>query len=137
MTALPEIRIVVTEPHKPSVVKMVSNTLEALQREVGGNLELHHFANLTLPCMMHCWINEDGKRLGLKPNLVADSGEVILGNVVTSKSAALSSKEIGLTERDARFACLFLDHLRGIKSEPPPNRLDEPCFRPSRPEEKS
>lgn len=113
MSALPEIRIVVAEPHKPAVVKMVSDTLEALQKEIGGNLELYRLHALRLKGI-HCYINEDGIQLNLEPNLALRGDGFILGNIIASKADA-AGKELGLTEREALFARVSLDVLRGLK----------------------
>jgi hypothetical protein len=110
---LKEIRIVVAAPGTRAVIKTVPNTVETLQAEVGGNLELYRAPSLRTEDV-HCYINEDGKRLDLEPNLSIGVGSFIVGNVVASK-VDLSGEEIGLTERDAKFACLVLDTLRGLK----------------------
>jgi len=108
-----EICIVVAAPSTRAVVKTVPNTVEALQAEVGGNLELYR-ASVLRSKDIHCYINEDGARLGLKPNLSIGIGSFIVGNVVASKVNS-EGEEIGLTERDAKLTCLILDTLRGIK----------------------
>jgi len=111
---LKEIRIVVAAPSTRAVVKMIPNTVEALQAEVGGYLELYRAPALRSK-NIHCWINEDGARLGLKSNLSMGVGSFIVGNVVASKAHPISGAEAGLSERDAKFVCLVLDTLRGLK----------------------
>jgi hypothetical protein len=109
-----QIRIVVAAPSTHAVVKMIPDTLKALQGEVAGDLELYRH-----PAMqsegIHFYINENGAnpRLGLKPNLPNGIDSFIVGNIVASKVTP-GGVEVGLTEREAKFACLVLDTLRGL-----------------------
>jgi len=109
-----EIRIVVAAPRTRAIVKMVPDTLEAPQKEVAGDLELFRPSALRSEGI-HCYINENGANpaLGLKPNLPNGTNSFIVGNIVASKATA-DGAEIGLTEREAKFACLVLDALRGL-----------------------
>ncbi len=106
------IRIVVAAPGASAVVKMIDNTLEAISSEVGGYLEMFRFEALMERHRIHCYIHEEGKLKGGKPN-VAIPGDVIVGNIIASKSDS-DGKEMGLSESEAKFACLYLNHLRGL-----------------------
>ena len=70
------LRVVVKEPGKIAEVRDVPNTLEALQELVGGFIEPIHLANKVIAL-----VNEDGKHLGLQPNL-GIPGDVLMGPVV-------------------------------------------------------
>jgi hypothetical protein len=106
------IRVVVAAPHKPAITKTIPNTLEAMSQEVGGHIEIFRFDGLMDHHRIHCYIHEEGKLKGDSLNLVIP-GDVIVGNIIASKSDS-DGKEIGLSEREAKFACLYLNNLRGL-----------------------
>lgn len=64
------------KPGKAPEACEVENSLEALQAEVGGYIESFQF---TSDCTL--LINEDGKNLGLAPNLYV-LGELLVGTVL-------------------------------------------------------
>ena len=68
------IRVLVVAPGEKSVAKEIPNTLESLQKEVGGNIEVIYPFND--PVGIVC--NEEGKFLGLPLNraLRDEAGEI-------------------------------------------------------------
>ena len=64
------------KPGKAPEACEVENSLEALQAEVGGSIESFQFAS---DCTL--LINEEGKNLGLTPNLYV-LGELLVGTVL-------------------------------------------------------
>lgn len=58
-----EIRVLVIEPDKPPYEKVIPNTLEAMQKTIGGHIEL-----ITLSDTANILYQEAGKILGLQPN---------------------------------------------------------------------
>ena len=72
-----KIKEIIKRPdEKKGHVTFVSNTLENLQRNVGGNIEVFRFAS---DCAVIC--NEDGKMLGLESNCVC-VGELFVGDIL-------------------------------------------------------
>lgn len=54
----------------------IDNSLEAMQKLVGGYIEVvHMFDNVCMVC------NEEGKLMGLEPNLVLRNGDVVVGDI--------------------------------------------------------
>ncbi len=53
----------------------VSNTLENLQKTVGGNIEIVNYKNVLIIC------NESGKLLGLEPNIYL-LNDMIVGDII-------------------------------------------------------
>jgi hypothetical protein len=107
------LRIVVAAPKKQAIIKTIPNTLEAITAEISGPLELIRLDGLR-PRGIHCYINENGKLTNppLAPNL-AIPGDTVVGNIVASKSNT-EGEEVGLTEREAKFTCIYLNALRGL-----------------------
>ena len=67
----PLLRVLVVEPMKPCRVQEIPNTLEAMQKIVGGYIEaVYPFPDAVIVC------NEDGKGLGLPYNrpLMGENG---------------------------------------------------------------
>ena len=76
-------RVVLVEPGKPAISKELPNRLEVLQQEVGGWIEAVYLADDDA-CMI---VNEEGKLLGMKPNILMKNGDgsvydVLCGNVL-------------------------------------------------------
>ena len=70
------IRAILKEPSKPPEVIIIENTLSALQKAVGGHIEVVSFASDA------CFIcNEEGRLLGLEPNAEL-LGVDFVGNVL-------------------------------------------------------
>lgn len=54
----------------------IDNSLEAMQKLVGGYIEVvYMFDNVFMVC------NEEGKLIGLEPNLVLGNGDVVVGDI--------------------------------------------------------
>lgn len=54
----------------------IDNSLEAMQKLVGGYVEVvYMFDNVFMVC------NEEGKLMGLEPNLVLRNGDVVVGDI--------------------------------------------------------
>lgn len=69
-------KVIIKKPNeKYGVLTNIDNTLETLQEIVGGYIEVVPFKN----CLVVC--NEDGKLLGLEPNLQFGF-DVIVGTIV-------------------------------------------------------
>lgn len=97
-----KIRLMIKEPYKVPYEAEIENTLEEFQRIVGGYIE-------TFPCpgvpeaMIIC--NEEGKILGLDPNLFAMS-DVIAGTVIVVGN--VGDKFVSLTDRQRNYAWVSL-----------------------------
>jgi len=71
------IQVVVKEPGKDPVTKMIAGTLESVQAEVGGYIEPHSIGRFVMYC------DEDGKMKGLAPNVFdICHGDILVGNVI-------------------------------------------------------
>ena len=75
-----KIKVLVKRPDEHCVLKEIPNTLEAFQLIVGGWIEVIPMDELGRDGII-CVCNEDGKLLGLEPNLFAN-GDTIVGTVV-------------------------------------------------------
>ena len=73
------IKAVIQRPGQISQIITIPNTLEALQQLVGGYIE-----TLTLPDGFVIICNEEGRYLGLQPNVNTYAG-VIVGNIIITK----------------------------------------------------
>ena len=90
-----EIIVVVKTPGEKAKMDTISNSLEGMQKVVGGNIEYVPWGNFDLYC------NEEGKLNGLEPNLYnAVPGDVVVGTVFVSKAnedgeaVSLSKEEV-------------------------------------------
>lgn len=68
--------ILFKEPGAPCEVREIPNELETLQELVGGYVE-----TVPLEEALIFLVNEDGKLLGLEPNVVAPSLDVLVGDI--------------------------------------------------------
>lgn len=66
-------RVIIKEPGKLGYAKDIPNTLEALQAEVGGYIEVVHINGLLVAV-----INEEGRLMNLKENICGLVGTVVL-----------------------------------------------------------
>ena len=93
-----EIRVVVKNVGEPPRVQIIENELEVIQGIVGGYIE-----TFPLTDDIYIILNEEGKLMGLEPNLVVpchnNQTEVIVGNVIL----------VSIEESD--FAGLSIEHL--------------------------
>ena len=87
------IRVVVKNPREPAKIVMIENSLDALQKLVGGSIE----AIRPFP-RVHAYVNEEGKLLGLLANFSYGS-DVIAGPAVFSKADA-EGEEIGFEDEE-------------------------------------
>ena len=72
-----KIKVIIKRPdERKGHVTFISNTLENLQRTVGGPIEVFRFAS---DCAIIC--NEEGKIQGLEPNCVC-VGELFVGDII-------------------------------------------------------
>ena len=72
-----KIKVIIKRPdERKGHVTAISNTLENLQRTVGGPIEVFRFAR---DCAIIC--NEEGKIRGLEPNCVC-VGELFVGDII-------------------------------------------------------
>ena len=69
-------KVVRKKPGMPPEIVYVDNTLEALQKEVGGYIQAVPFST---DCAIIC--NEEGKLIPLRPNL-AFCGDVLFGTIL-------------------------------------------------------
>jgi hypothetical protein len=74
-----KIRVVIKEPEKLPTVTYIENSLESFQKIVGGYIEYYRLFE-SRP-LLGIYINEEGKLLGLEPNLYT-GGDFIVGTVV-------------------------------------------------------
>jgi len=77
------LKVVLVEPGKPATSKELPNRLEVLQQEVGGWIEAVYLPDDDA-CMI---VNEEGKLLGMKPNILLKNSDgtaydVLCGNVL-------------------------------------------------------
>lgn len=71
-------RVIIALPGKPAETREIDNTLESLQKLVGGYIEVLSpvwFEDMALIC------NEEGKLLGLPPNRIIKS-DIIAGPLI-------------------------------------------------------
>ena len=90
------IKAVIQRPGQISQIITIPDTLEALQQLVGGYIE-----TLTLPDGFVIICNEEGRYLGLQPNVNTYAG-VIVGNIIITK--AEGEDFASLTPEQIQFA---------------------------------
>lgn len=92
------IKVVIVEPMKPARVETIPNTLEELQRLVGGYVEPVREEGFDI------LINEDGKNLDLQPNFALYGGfDYIAGTAVFAGVNYSKGEWISLTESQIDF----------------------------------
>ena len=101
------IKVLVKEPGKPSEVREIENTLEAMQQIVGGRIEGVYISD-----GVYCYINEEGKLKDLAPNFVLPlrntaGFDIICGAAVFFR-AGLEGNETDLTFSDILRMKYFL-----------------------------
>lgn len=96
-----KITAVVKEPGKPAEIVKIENTLEVLQRIVGGQIEVIHVLN---DIVMVC--NEEGKLEDLQPN-IAMPNDVVVGTVIALGTDGDEFR--GLTDEESVFVREYLD----------------------------
>jgi hypothetical protein len=120
------ILVVVADPGQPAKMVRIegdhSTQLFTLQAAVGGHLEMVWLDSLAqnrreqpigADSGVHLYVNEDGKALGLPPNLELPPYDLLVGPLVASKTDR-DGNEAGLTGDEAVHVIRELDRLRGI-----------------------
>ena len=72
-----KITIAIKDPSRNWRKGCVENTLEAFQKIVGGYIE--HFEDTVSG--IHFFCNEEGKMLGMAPNVILLNGDVVVGTI--------------------------------------------------------
>ena len=96
------VKVLGLKPGELPELWIIENTLEALQRCVGGYVEAHQIGDLTLLC------NEDGCQLGLAPNRVI-VGNLYRGTVVLIKTGK-SGNTVSMTQKAIREGMLIFGY---------------------------
>lgn len=96
------VTIAVKEPSKAWEIREVEDTLKSYQDIVGGYIE--NFLRTSTGVLMFC--NEEGKLLNLKPNLLTESGDLIVGTVFAVRS-----------DEEGEFASLTKEDLLHLRAE--------------------
>lgn len=85
-------RIIYKEPGKPARTMVIDGSLQTMQQLVGGYIEHVHVKN-----SVGVLVNEDGKSLGLEPNLLT-AYDVLRGPVIFIGEGEEDFR--GLTDRE-------------------------------------
>ncbi len=107
-----KIKVIIKQPHRVPYSTNISNTLENLQRTVGGYIELLR-PDLGVPRMAFI-VNKEGKLRGLHPNFQV-YGEVIAGTAVflglTAGKDGIEFDDIPMTFKEFKemFPMLWLN----------------------------
>lgn len=100
------ITVVVAAPHERAEVRAIPNTLEAMQRIVGGYIEeLPRWGDIG-GCVVV--VNEEGRPQGLQPNREWPSGSELLGTFIVTKHGP-NADYVSLTEGEAAEIVRLLD----------------------------
>lgn len=94
------------EPRKMPQVITIDNTLEELQKHVGGYIEFVYLPGWPNVCLV---VNEEGRLIGLPPNRYVN-GELLVGNILV-----LGLKNADTTSLDEKSINEFKKYF-GIKS---------------------
>lgn len=101
------IKAVVKRPNEDSEIVEIENSLESLQSIVGGWIE-------RVPSIFNpkydLYCNEEGKLMGLPPNIITRGTDVVVGTVVVVSSNSKGAT-IGLEQGDAERIKIILDAL--------------------------
>ena len=85
------IEILYKEPNKNPVKRKIPNTLEEMQKIVGGYIEVVGYKDALLIC------NEEGKLMGLEPN-ISLGNDIICGSFFIAGDDCENADFISLTE---------------------------------------
>lgn len=102
-----EIQVVTKYPGLPAEIQTIENTLESLQKAVGGDIE---YVGGLFPYPTGLYCNAVGKLDGLSPNIVLPNGDFVAGPVIVV-SADEYGNEISLTDSQANRAVNLLNSL--------------------------
>jgi hypothetical protein len=100
-----EIRAVVKNPREKAQIVTIEDSLESLQKCVGGDIE---WVGGIFPHPIGLYANEEGKLIGLEPNIVLPSGDYVAGSIVVV-STDKEGNTIGLEGDVAYRVALILD----------------------------
>ena len=93
-----EMKVLYKRPGFPPVTREIENSLEDLQRMVGGYIEVVRLDDILII------VNEEGKNLGLPPNFYVEAiDDMIVGPAVFVRSTEEESASIG--DNDAKWIC--------------------------------
>lgn len=103
------ILVIVRDPGQPARVERIEPTLAEFQRLVGGPVEFVRLASDGRHGYLGAYVNEEGVRLGLRPNVtLATRGDVAVGPIVLSRADA-TGEDIGVEEGEADTMRAMLD----------------------------
>lgn len=114
-----EMRVLVKEPGKEPEIRNIKKTLDGMQAVVGGNIEFLAFNGLT-EHQITVYGNEDGKALGLAPNVALPmwtgvyAPDMLVGTIFICGSK--NYDDVSLTEAEEKIAREWLAKLPGAKS---------------------
>jgi hypothetical protein len=98
------ILVIVRDPDQPARVERIEPTLAEFQRLVGGNIEC-----VSMGRTLGAYVNEDGVRLGLRPNVTLRArGDVVAGPIVLSRADA-TGEDIGVDNDEVEALRAMLD----------------------------
>ena len=105
------ITVIVRDPGQPARVERIEPTLAEFQRLVGGSIEAVQINGVP------AYVNEDGVRLGLRPNVtLRERGDVVVGPVVLSMVDA-AGEDIGVSAESVGYLRAMLDGMAVVEAE--------------------
>lgn len=108
------ITVVHQEPGQLAQIKVVSNTLEAFNKLVGGYLEAIPLPIELRKLGVHAYVNEEGKLLRLPLNKKLDYiSSVLVGPWFFSKTDE-EGEDIGLTPKEAELVRQLVDKIPNV-----------------------
>lgn len=100
-----EIKVVIKKPRDKMQITTISNTLENFQHIVDGYIEcIRPLKNKKIVAVL----NDFGKYLDFEPNFVYAGTDVVVGNVIFTKST-VAGDFVSLTEQDIKQIEKFLE----------------------------
>lgn len=87
-------KVIVKEPGKPAEVKDIPNTLDALQKAVGGYIETVHIATNLVAI-----VDEEGKLKGKPSNVLGLVGTIVFAGIKKERFGDISDTAIELLEK--------------------------------------
>lgn len=91
------IRVLVKKPYEPVEEQIIENDLKPKQEIVGGYIQCLDSGIEDIDII----INEEGKLLGLEPNIIWSFGrDILVGNVIFSRLNWENGEFVSLTDKD-------------------------------------